>query len=470
MNQAPQQHSDGMKEMLFFSLLFVFLSFGAWFLTKKYIMWGSFYASFHLFGLYQQMPWLMTEGELREIIAARKFIPSVNPTNHGITSLFTLINMHGFVWRWVFVPLLLWWGYRTKKNTVRFNFRREIKDVYDLIEIQARHFPASAIIKDKNLLAKHPYVGPWATFALPLDFALDHQLLWTSKQHLGADATVDETTMVPIPPFTPDEKLQPFPIKRKLLPSYRYVALHIDKANEVFAKQLGPLWSGVENLPPLEKGLYAIICTQAAGENGKAWKMIEQLAFTFKEGQRDAAGKLVTPHSADLRGVDELLEEYAGRPAIKQIQAAHAHTYNVLSSTLALARKKGRLMHANLLWMRPVNPTLWYVICGQGGQTAYWEHAGPWAHAQVEQLMGRKITVPMVAGAVEAFRDTMSREHWIDPGDYSEEAQKKLVVEANELLTKEAEKARTRGRPGGPPPGYRPPPQKRTLLNDDDEP
>ncbi|CAM5448434.1 hypothetical protein SSTU70S_04752 [Stutzerimonas stutzeri] len=84
------------------------------------------------------------------------------------------------------MPVLLWWGWRTKKSVVRFRFNREIKDVYDLIDIQAKHFPASAIIRGKNLLATHPYVGPWATYALPLDFTLDNGCSGCRKRLLPA--------------------------------------------------------------------------------------------------------------------------------------------------------------------------------------------------------------------------------------------------------------------------------------------
>jgi len=32
------------------------------------------------------------------------------------------------------------------------------------------------------------------------------------------------------------------------------------------------------------------------------------------------------------------------------------------------------------------------------------------------------------------MRDVLSREHWIDPGEYSEAAQQRLVQEANEVI------------------------------------
>lgn len=438
--------SKGLNEFFFFLLLTVGLLFAIWFVFRSPILWASFYASYFFFSAYEHLSWLMTSNEMNNIMVARKAIPKINPTQYGLGSLMMLFEYHGYVWRWVVVPWLLWWGWKTRKSVVRFKFKREINDVYKLIDIQAQHFPASAIIKGKNLLATHPYVGPWATFTLPLDFALDNQLLWTSKRAVTTLDPVDERTMMPIPAFTPEQKVMPFPIKRKMLPSHEYVLIHVDKANDTFAKQLGPTWQGASKLPPLERALYAVFCTQACGDQGKAWKMIEQLAFSFREGISDKQGRLTTPHHADTKGVDELLKEYGDKPAVKEVRQMHAHTINVMVATLKLARKKGRLMHSNFLWLKPVNRTLWYALCGQGGQSPYWEAAGPWAHAEVEALMGRKITVPLVASAVEALRELMSREHWIDPGEYSEAAQQRMVTEANAML--DAEQDRVKGNKG----------------------
>lgn len=465
------ESGKGLTEFWFFGILIVGLIVGLWFLLRVPIMWVSFYCSYYSFLLYEHLPWLMTNTEMNNIMAARQFIPKLNPTQYGLSSLMMLFEYHGYVMRWLFVPGLLWWGWKTRKGVVRFRFKREINDVYKLIEIQARHFPASAIIKGKNLLATHPYVGPWATFTLPVDFALDNQLLWTSKQSVTEEDQVDERTMMPIPPFTPAQKLMPFPQKRVLLPSHRYVLLHLDRANEAFAKQLGPQWAGPETLPPLERALFAALCAQANGAQDKAWKMIEQLAFSFKEGERDKQGKLVTPHHANTEGTDKLLKEYANTPVIQAIEQLHAHTINVMVATLKAARKKGRLMHSNFLWLKPVNRTLWYGLCGQGGQSFYWEAAGAWAHAEIEELMGKKIIVPMVAGAVEALRELMSREHWIDPGEFSEAAQQRQVAEANAMLDAEKERIKaTQGRPGpfGGGAQYRQPPQKKARKEDDE--
>lgn len=435
---SPTGEGRGGMEFLFFGLLAAMLLVGTWFLVREPLMWISFYLSYFMFKGYAFVhdffPYLMTKGEYRELMSAIKHIPSTDPTRHGWSALMTMFKMHGFVGRWVLVPLTLWWGWRTYKGVVRFKYRRRIKNIYMLIDIQSRFFPASAVIKGKNLLKMHPYVGPWATYALPLDFALDNQMLWVSRTMVNLDSQIDKKTMFPIPPFKPEQKVLGFPHKRKLMPHHNYVAIDLDACHDTFAKQLGERWNGYKSLPPLEKALYAILCAQMSSKQTEAWKMIEQVAFSWREGTFDAKGKMLTPHYANIAGCDAMVAKYGNTQAIKDIEGLHFHKYNVLQAMLTAARKKGRLMHSNLMWLRPTDKVLWNVLCSNGGQVPYWEAAGPWAHAQVEELTGRAIAVPMVAGAVIAMKTLMSREHWIDPAEHGEEAQQRLVTEANEVI------------------------------------
>lgn len=447
---AGSSEGRGGMEFLFFGLLAAMFVVGMWFLMRQPLLWVSFYVSYYLYTgyavIYDYLPFLMRASEYKELMLAIKYIPETDPTKHGFVALMTMFKIHGYIGRWVLLPFMLWWGWSTRKGVVRFKYKRKIGSVYKMIDIQSKFFPASAIIKGKNLLKTHPYVGPWATYALPLDFALDNKILWASKSIVDENSKINSKTMFPIPAFKPEQKVLGFPHKRKLMPFYHYVVFNPDQAHDTFVGQLGSRWNGRDALPPLEKALYAIFCTQIAGEQGKAWAMIEQVAFSWREGRFDDSGKLVTPHFANTKGVDELIAKYGNSVEVRKIEALHYHKYNVLQALLGAARKKGRLMHSNLLWVKPMDRHLWYCLCGDGGQVAYWEAAGPWAHAQVERLMGRSIAVPMVAGAVSAFRTLMSREHWIDPGQFSEAAQQKLVQDANDVLDNakaEAEQQKT---------------------------
>ena len=197
MNKGPGGYEA--SEAFFFPIIALLLVVGLWFLLKTPLLYICFYSSYYMFGFYQHLTWLMTQSEINTLINAKAAIPSVKPPEQGLSALIMLMEIHGYILRLLAVPFMLWVGFRSKRHVVRFKYRRDIKSVYDLIDIQAKHFPASAIIKGKNLLATHPYKGPWATYTLPLDFALDNQLLWTSTKRVTGADTLDENKMAPIP-------------------------------------------------------------------------------------------------------------------------------------------------------------------------------------------------------------------------------------------------------------------------------
>ncbi|MGO4801066.1 hypothetical protein ACEN2T_17450 [Pseudomonas sp. W22_MBD1_FP4] len=438
MNQGDTS-SSGLIEFGIWTAVLLGLCFGLWWIFRPYIMWFSFYTSFFVFKhIYTHLSFLMTDHQYETLINALKNIPHISPKRYGIEALYRLFEIHGFVLRWPVSIGMIYLGWVVKKGVVRFKYRREIKNVYDLIDIQAEHFPASKIIQGKNLLSMHLYDGPWRTYAIPVDFALDFNLLWT---HKGANTSildpampVNEKEMIPIPPFTKDEKLKEFSWKRRALPHYRYTALNLARANKLFASQLGSLWKGSSALPPMERGLYAAFCAQAAGNGAEAIELINQMAFSWVEATYDTNWNPITPHHCDTTGADELIAKYESHEDIQRVIQTHAHSYNVLYGVLHLARSNGRLFHANFGWLRPVNRQLFILLCSHGGQCSYWEVAGLWAHYQIEEQMGKRLIKPMVFSAVYAFHDTLSKEHWIDPGEYSEDAQRREVESANKII------------------------------------
>ncbi|MDZ5605208.1 hypothetical protein SJI00_20765 [Pseudomonas sp. RP23018S] len=446
MNHQGNATSSDLIEFGIYLSVTVMLVFGGWYVLRPFIMWFSFLSSFYVFKYaYVHLSFLMTDAEYATLIRSLRNIPAIKPNQYGIEALFKLFQLHGYVWRWPTAALMLYYGWSTRKGVKRFKYRRQIKNVYDLIEIQAKHFPASAIIRGKNLLDTHLYDGPWRTYALPIDFALDEGLLWTHAEGysgvLDPQAMVDEKRMIPIPPFNKDEKLKEFKYKRSKLPHYRYTALNLIHANKVFGAQLGPIWEGAQSLPPMERGLYAAFCAQAAGDAASAMKLINQMAFSFVEATYDKKWKPITAHHCDITGAADLIEKYGNHPDIRAISERHAHRYNVIYGVLDLARANGRLFHSNFLWLRPVNRTLFILLCSHGGQCPYWEVAGLWSHYQIEFSMRKKILKPMVASAVYAMKDEMSKEHWIDPGEYSEDVQRRMVEDANKTIREANEAA-----------------------------
>lgn len=450
---SQPEKGSGPTEFIFYILMVVLCFGGIWFILRPHIMWFSFFTSYYFFKyIYVHLSWLMTAGEFQSLNKAIQGIPHINPRNFGIGALWKLFEIHGYVLRWIVSAAMLFLAFKVKKNIVRFKYRREIKTVYDLIDIQSKHYVASAIVKGKDLLSKHLYDGPWQTYALPIDFALDNQLLWANRADNRTSwdplRPVDEKLMLPVPPFSKDEKLKEFKWKRGRIPHYRYVAMHMERADELFKGQIGPLWSGSSNLPPLERALLAIFCAQAVGDIATANKLTDQIGFSWVEGTYDKHWKVLTPHHADTSGADDVLAKYESDDRIQDVIAKHAHVYNVIYGVLNLCRQNGRYYGSNFGWLRPVNRVLWIHLTSHGGQCTYWETAGIQAHYQMEENVGKRIVTPYVFGAVHAFYDIMQREHWIEPGEYGEEAQRREVEKANKLVQEATQQAQNQGQQG----------------------
>jgi hypothetical protein len=109
---------------------------------------------------------------------------------------------------------------------------------------------------------------------------------------------------------------------------------------------------------------------------------------------------------------------------------------------LDLARSNGRIFHSNFGWLRPANTILFFHLCSHGGQCSFWENAGIWAHYQIEEQQGKRLIKPRVFGAVYDLFNILSKEHWIDPGEYSEDAQRREVEEANKIIQEAAQAAK----------------------------
>ena len=440
-SEYSQSNQGGFQEIILMPMLVALVVWATWYLARVPLLFYSFKLSYYMFEFYNEyFSFLFFAGELAELRGAIQDIPSVDPTKHGFVSLMKLWKLHGYVGRWVFIPLMLYWAVRTKKGVVRFKYRRKLKNVYELMDVQSEFFVASAIVKNKNLLQYDIFDGPWAYSALPLDFALDNQILWCNKDHSkiptseGKQVKLDFTKMTPIPPFKAKDKSEPLNIRRSLLPHYDYVAFNVEKARDTYVAQLGKPWAGIQSLSPFELALFSILASRIAEDHKASVAMIDQIGFSWREATYDKNWQIVKPHTANMSGVRELAEKYANHKDVLRITEMHHYTYNVFYSMLTKARTKGRLYHAHLLWIRPIDPRLWRVICTEGGQCSYQEVAGVHSHHLMELKIGRKLSQPFVLSAVYDLYKTMQREHWIDPAEFSEKAQQELVSRAQETL------------------------------------
>ena len=164
------------------------------------------------------------------------------------------------------------------------------------------------------------------------------------------------------------------------------------KACAVFSAQLGPLWHGLESLPPHVQALFSVFAAKSQGNDKNARMLLSQFSKSA------AKGKL------DFSGSRELLQKYVQERVIGMAVSPHAYVITVMASMLELARTDGVLASADFIWLKTYDRRLWYMLNSMGRQVAVPEIAGAFAHFKVEKRLLRPLKVPMIGEAVKALQ------------------------------------------------------------------
>lgn len=260
----------------------------------------------------------------------------------------------------LFVILGIWSYYRNPQVKFRKSYNTE-----GLLKEDVVDWPQTTPVVDLNLIKDELDVGPWAAAQTPLWFARKHGLF----QEVRA------------------ESAEPI-LKHRA--QYSIVLLP-EKAYRVFCMQLGKPWSGVENLNPHTKALFAIFVTRANGKLDEARAMLNQISRSSS-----------TP-KLNFEGIEGLIKKYQGHQKIQKIIQSHHYVLTVMASMLRLAREDGVLSTSEFLWLKPTDRRLWYMLNSVGRQTPFVEVGGAFSHWLTELELGEKIITPMVAEAVRGL-------------------------------------------------------------------
>jgi intracellular multiplication protein IcmP len=235
-----------------------------------------------------------------------------------------------------------------------------------LAEAERKNWPQISPVIPLDLVKQDIDKGPWAMALSPMQFAKKYQLLQEEK-------TVSAMTMAA-------------KISHQVTVSIKREAAH-----HVFVLQCGEYWQGVEYLTPTTKALFAIFAARINQDRDGALKLLLQIA------ESSTSGRL------NFSGVDALLAKHQNNKLVHRVIHSHAYVLTVMASLLVLARKEGVLATAEFLWLKPKDRLLWFMLNSVGRQTAFAEVSGPFAHWNVERIMGRRLMVPMVDEAVNGL-------------------------------------------------------------------
>lgn len=253
-----------------------------------------------------------------------------------------------YFFRWIWIAILGYFGWKVYVKNPLQKFTRRMSMV-TLSKSEEGLWPAIAPVNKLDILSEPFDTGKWAMSKQPMDFAKQYKLL-------------DE-----------DSKL----IK--------------DRAEKLFASQLGKLWEGPGKLPKATRALFAAFAAQIDGDLKASKTALDTLSKTAALG---------TP---DYSWVNGYLAKYGKCDRVQRVLAEHAYVNTIMASMIEAAREFGVLASAQFIWLKPVNRTLWYTLNGVGRRVAFAEIGGIYAHWIAEKVATHPIERPYVIKAVEGL-------------------------------------------------------------------
>lgn len=248
-----------------------------------------------------------------------------------------------------------------------------------LAKQEQNNWPQIAPVVNLDLVNTDIDKGPWAMAMNPMQFSKRYKLL-------TVELIVDRKA----------------PWRQEGIPK---VTLLKDKAEQLFASQLGAFWTSPDDLNPYTKALYAVFLARLEHETDVARDYLGQLAQSAAKG------------SMDYSQTNKLIKKYGNSKAAQLCMKKHGYIYTVMASMLELSRLDGVLASADFLWLKPVDRRLWYVLNTVGRQVAPSEIAGIFAHWLAEKEMNRPLSVPMVQEAVKALDSALANMIYVPDED-----------------------------------------------------
>lgn len=253
-------------------------------------------------------------------------------------------------------------AYYLYKSDITLRFRK-VHDMKTLRIQEQANWPAIMPVVPKKLEEEDISTGVWAMALSPMEFARKYNLL--KKDDVLLDNPVHGQEMT--------------------------AGVRRGDAKRVFTLQLGPYWDGFKHCPPHAAALAAIFLSRANRDRDSATKILTSLDRGCAEGKMD--------YSLGL----SVLSKYENTPVVQQISDKHAYLMTFMASLLQTARLDGVVPSSEFLWLKTVDRRLWYMLNCVGRQTPFAEVGGPFAHWRAEQVMGRRLLIPMIDEAIKAL-------------------------------------------------------------------
>ncbi|MCD6055967.1 MAG: icmP [Gammaproteobacteria bacterium] len=299
-----------------------------------------------------------------QLSSLRTWILTANPRTVTMGQIVVVSNAVGQFIRIPAALLLFILGALVYFTDIRLKFKRTY-NMETLAEAERANWPQITPVVGLDLVNEDIDEGQWAMAMTPLQFVKKHKLI------ILHEATSRHQF-----------KVHGLPPTMELVPN---------KANAVFAAQMGKAWMGIDSLSIHAKALFAVFAARIGRDAPGGRALLRQISASAHTGK------------LDFSGVEVLLAKHRDHKQVIQIIQSHAYELGVMASMLAVARDDGVLATAEFLWLKPLDRSLWYMLNSVGRRTAFCEIAGPFAHWLAEKAIGKKLRSPMVAEATRGL-------------------------------------------------------------------
>lgn len=340
----------------------------------------------------------------------------VHPVSLKFSNIMAQYKFVGGYMRWPICALLLFLGLKAMRGlSVKEKFCNRY-NIQKLLEHNINAFPAIAPIVYRDVLSEPLDEGPWRTARQPIQFAVEHDLLY----YKDSGKTVERSALLN------DAGLANINSDILKKDNNTKIALRTEKLRDIFIEQLGMSCPLLQEMEDYQRGVAAVFLAFGHGERERAQKLLDQMNLSFEEEQiqKIVKFKKLPPffsnqevhfdYKLDIPDADKIIAEYKNSEKVLKVFSEHgAYLTTFLHGLKVFADKKGVLPPAQFLWLKTVDRTLWYTLHQIGGRTSWAEASGPWNHYMAEDVIGQAINEPEIDNAVKAFKSILRNQGWL---------------------------------------------------------
>jgi len=379
---SPQQNAtDATASFFWYIALLVVAAIIVWIFGKNYIIPVLFYVRS---GEIYLIEWLMKgwnfmahflgflhlpEANIKRFDAVLNYMHRTLPRE---VSLQQFEDISGFVGVWYRYPITILTLVLAYISFFRHRSARFVQNysMRSLKKVEVENWPEITPVLGLDLVKQKLTEGTWAMATLPMDFCRQHNIL----------------------------KM----VQKNDKPHWSIV---YGAAERLFVLQMGPLWEGVNKLPPHIKALFVIFVARISRQKNIAAQLLHQLSASAGEDK------------INYEGVDEYAEQLQTHKAVHWAVTRHTYVYTVMATLLELARSEGVLATAEFIWLKVADRRFWYVLNTVGRTTPVVEVAGFYAHWLAEKKLKRGLRTPVVNEAVKALDEAVGDILYVAEGE-----------------------------------------------------